>query len=99
MHEEGIVQLENDIKINKGIDIILYPEGYLSSEKALESACSIAKENNIMIITSYRKDNKDRAVIISSLGEKILERAKTLSDENEELYTPLTVNYNEITIG
>jgi len=26
-HEEGIVQLKNEIKANEGIDIILYPEG------------------------------------------------------------------------
>ncbi|WP_185750810.1 hypothetical protein [Clostridium sp. KNHs214] len=39
IHEEGIEQLKNDIENNKGIDIVLYPEGYLSSEEALESAC------------------------------------------------------------
>jgi predicted amidohydrolase len=99
MHEEGIVQLENDIKTNKGIDIVLYPEGYLSNEKALKSACNIAKENNVMIITSHIKDNKNRAVIISNSGEKILERAKTLPDENEELNMPLSVNHNGIIIG
>ena len=86
VHEEGIVQLENNIKVNKGIDIILYPEGYLSSEKVLEDACKIAKENNVMIITSYRKDNKDKGIIISNTGEKILVRAKTLPDEKEVFF-------------
>lgn len=101
VHEEGMMQLENDIKVNVGmdIDIILYPEGYLSSEKVLEEACKIAKENNIMIISAYRKDNKDRAVIISNTGEKILERAKTPSDEKEELNIPLYVHCNGINIG
>jgi predicted amidohydrolase len=99
VHEEGIAQLDNDIKVNEGMDIILYPEGYLSSKKVLEDACKIARENNIMIITSYRKDNKDRAVIISNTGEIILERAKTLPGENEELNVPLCVNYSGIDIG
>jgi hypothetical protein len=99
IHEDGTTQLEKEIKDNKGIDLVLYPEGYLSSNKALESACNIAKTNEVMIITSYRKDNKDRAVIINNQGEIIYERAKTLPDENVELNLPLAVNYNEISIG
>lgn len=99
IHEKGITQLENDIKVNEGMDIILYPEGYLSSEKVLEDACKIAKETNVIIITSYRKDNKDRAVIISNTGERIMERGKTLSDEKEELNIPLFVSSNGINIG
>lgn len=99
MHENGIEQLENEIKINKGIDIVLYPEGYLSNEEALEGACEIAKKHSKAIITSYRRDNKDRAVIINSFGERILERAKTAPDETEELISPLTVDCNGRTIG
>ncbi len=52
-----------------------------------------------MIITSYRMNNKDRAVIINNHGEKILERAKTPPDDNEKLYNPLVVNYNKMNIG
>lgn len=99
IHEEGIIQLQKDIKNSKGINIVLYPEGYLVNENALQSACKTAKDNDVMIITSYRKDNKDRAVVISNTGEIILDRAKTPPDENEELYMPLSVNYNRITIG
>lgn len=99
IHEKGITQLRDEVEANKGIDIVLYPEGYLSNEEELEEACIIAKENKVMIITSYRKDNKDRAVIISSLDEKILERAKTVPDENEELCMPLDVNHNGMRIG
>ena len=99
IHEKGIEQIKNEIKINKGIDFVLYPEGYLSNEKALESACEIAKEYNITIITSYRQENKDRAVIINNSGEKILERAKTPPDGHEELYPPLIVKYNDMVIG
>lgn len=99
IHEKGLVQLENDIKVNKGIDIILYPEGYLSSEKVLKDACKIAKERKVIIITSYRRYNKDRAVIISNTGDKILERPKTLPDIDAELNMPLCINYNGINIG
>ena len=101
VHEEGIVQLKKDIDVGKkkNIDIVLYPEGYLSNEKNLGDACNLAKENNIVIITSYRKNNKDRAAIISNTGEIILERAKTLPDEKEELNVPLYVNFNGVNIG
>lgn len=99
VHENDIVQLENDIRKNKDIDIVLYPEGYLSNENALDKACNLAKDNHIMIITSYRKDNKDRAIIINYDGEIILERAKTPPDENEELYLPLSVRCNGVNIG
>lgn len=99
IHEKGLAQLENDIKVNKEIDIVLYPEGYLSSEKILEDACKIAKDTKISIITSYRKDNKDRAVIISNTGERILERPKTLPDIDVKLNIPLSVSYNGVNIG
>lgn len=99
IHESGVKQLEREIQNNKGIDIILYPEGYLANEKALDDACKIARDYNITIITSYRHENKDRAVIISNKGEKVLERAKTPPVEEEKLYTPLTIEYNEIAIG
>lgn len=99
IHEEGLSQLEKDIKTNTGIDIVLYPEGYILNEKVLETACKIAKENKVMIITSYKKDNKNRVVIISDAGNIILERAKTLPEDSEELVQPLTVDYNGINIG
>ena len=99
IHEKETVQLKHDIKVNKGVDIILYPEGYISNDELLEDTCNIAKENNVMIITSYRKDNRDRAIIISNEGEKILERDKTISDEEKELNMPLCIKYQGINIG
>ena len=99
IHENGIEHMKNEIKINEGIDIVLYPEGYLENEKALECACKIAKDYNITIITAYRHENKDRAVIISNQGEKVLDRAKTPPYEQEKLYPPLTIEYNGMTIG
>lgn len=99
IHEEGIKQLTNEIKANREVDIVLFPEGYLCNEKALKEACELAKVYNIAVITSYRKDNKDRAVIINKTGEIILERAKTLPDDSIELYEPLTVDYQSNTIG
>lgn len=99
MHEKGIKQMEDEIKNNKGIDIVLYPEGYLSNEEVLESACQIAKQYNVTIITAYRQENRDRAVIISNRGDKVLERGKTPPEEHEELYQPLVVDYNNMTVG
>ncbi|WP_346935214.1 hypothetical protein [Clostridium sp.] len=99
LHESGVKRINNEIRENREVDIVLYPEGYLDNEEALKDACSIAKEYNVMIITSYKLNNKDRAVIINNHGEKILERAKTPPDENEELYSPLVVRHNKINIG
>lgn len=99
VHEKEIKQLEEIISTNRNVDLVLYPEGYLYNEESLDRACKLAKRYNTTIITSYRKENKDRAVMISSDGEIILERAKTLPDENETLNRPLTIDYNEMTIG
>ncbi|MDR3595623.1 hypothetical protein [Clostridium sp.] len=99
IHEKGIEQLEGEIKANKEVDIVLYPEGYLANEEVLENACKIAKKYNVTIITAYRQEKKDRAVIISNKGEKVFDRAKTPPAENIKLYPPLTVEYNEMTIG
>ncbi|GKU25049.1 hypothetical protein [Clostridium folliculivorans] len=99
IHEKQIEQIKNHIEANNMIDLVLYPEGYLSNEKSVEEACKLAKDYKVAIVSSYRKDNKDRAIIISGEGNKILERPKTIPDENIELYDPLTVTYNNNTIG
>ena len=99
VHEEGITQLENDVKNNKGINVVLYPEGYLSGDRAVEEACKLAKQNNVMIITSHKKDNKNRAIIIGENGNIIYERAKTLPDEAVKLVHPLYVQRNKVTMG
>lgn len=99
VHEQGISQLERDIRDNKNIDMVLYPEGYLSDTSNLRDACKLAKENSVAIITSYRKDKKDVGVIIGSNGERIYERQKTSPEEAEKLNMPLSVNYHGITIG
>jgi len=99
LHENGLKQISNEIINNREVDIVLYPEGYLANEELLKDICNIAKEYRVMIITSYRMNNKDRAVIINNHEEKILERAKTPPDDNEKLYNPLVVNYNKMNIG
>lgn len=99
LHENGLKQISNEIINNREVDIVLYPEGYLANEELLKDVCNIAKEYRVMIITSYRMNNKDRAVIINNHGEKILEKAKTPPDDNEKLYNPLVVNYNKMNIG
>jgi hypothetical protein len=99
LHEEKTEQLEYEIRTNKEIDAVIFPEGYLSNELALKKACEIAKKYSVTIITSYRRDNKDRAVIISNLGDLVLERAKTPPEEDIEIYEPSSVNINGSVIG
>lgn len=99
LHEDKIEQLENEIKSNKDIDFVLFPEGYLANEKALVSAREIAKKYKVAIATSYKRDNKNRALIINNLGEIVLERAKTLPDENIKLYGPTSINIDGCEIG
>ncbi|MEG1256730.1 hypothetical protein [Clostridium sp.] len=76
IHENTIEQLEKEIKNNLSVDVIIYPEGYLADEGALLAACEIAKKYSKIIITGYRSNNKDRALIINNVGEKVLDRAK-----------------------
>lgn len=97
IHEITTEQLQKEIKNNPNIDIVMYPEGYLSDEMALVAACKIAKKYSKTIITGYRSNNKDRALIINSLGEKILDRAKTPEDEG--LYSPSVVDNDGLRIG
>ncbi len=99
IHEKSITQLEAEIKANSGIDMVLYPEGYLSDETVLQNACQLALKYKVGIITSYRSAGKDRAVIINRYGNKILERAKTLSHDDEKLCSPLVVDYDDKVIG
>lgn len=99
VHEEGMTQLKSAIYDNKDIDMILFPEGYLPDESLVPDACTVARENHITIATSYRKDNKDRAVVISNSGELLLERAKTPSEEAIELYDPLIFSCNGKRVG
>lgn len=71
--EESITQLEQTLKNNADVDVVIYPEGYLNDN--VEAACKLAKAYNVHLITGYKKP-KDRAIIINSAGEIILDRAK-----------------------
>jgi hypothetical protein len=96
-NEKKVEQLENEIRTYPAADIILYPEGYLVDDGALETACSIAKKYSKIIITGYKRNGKNRAVIINEFGEKALDRAKTPVDE--ELYRPLVVDIKGQKVG
>lgn len=97
VHEKTIEQLEKEIKNNLSVDVVIYPEGYLADEEALLTAYEIAKRYSKTIITGYRSNNKDRALIINSLGKKVLDRAKT--PENEALYSPSVIYNDGLRIG
>lgn len=97
LQENKVEQLENEIRKYPMADIILYPEGYLANDEALECACTIAGKYGKTIITGYKRENKNRAVIINQMGKKVLDRAKTPVDE--ELYNPLVIENNGLKIG
>lgn len=99
IHEENLKQLESELLQNKEIDLVLFPEGYLQNPESVDKACKLAREYKVAIVTSYRKDNKDSAVVINNLGEIVLERAKTPAQEEEKLYEPTITRINEKTIG
>lgn len=99
IHEKNLQQLKSVLENNAQIDAVLFPEGYLQNLKSVDEACGLAKIYKVAIITSYRRDDKDRALIINSLGEIILERAKTPPAEEVKIYSPTTAKINEETIG
>lgn len=95
--ENNIVQLSNVMKNNPTIDIILFPEGYLANEDSLEEACKVSNKYNTAIITGFKKNEKNYAVIINRFGNIILKRPKT--PISEDLYKPSVVEYNGLNIG
>jgi hypothetical protein len=99
IHEENLDQLKKELMNNGEIDVVLFPEGYLTNMKAVYAARELAKLYKVTIITSYRKDNKDRAIIINNCGQIVLERAKTPAAEEEKLYEPTVVKVGENAIG
>jgi len=94
-HDNALSQLK--IEINSDVDLILYPEGYLSMQK-VEKTCKLAKDHKKIIVTGYKDAlNKDKALIINKDGKRILDRDKT--PINKELYDPLIVNIEGKTLG
>lgn len=87
--ESTLESLKKVISIRPNVDIILFPEGYFSSDK-IESVSRLAKDLNVYIVCGYKdQESKDRAIIINPFGKVILERAKT--PEGESLYVPSKV--------
>lgn len=82
-HEKGLTQLKNVLSKTSDVNIVLFPEGYLFSKDLINDLKKISREYNVMIITSYKDDNKkDRIIIIDKNGEVLLERAKTPVNSN-----------------
>ncbi|KGE18048.1 hypothetical protein [Paenibacillus wynnii] len=97
-HEAGLEHLIEELKQYESYDAVLYPEGYVLGDSGVLSLCKLAKQYKKLIITGYRdRNNKDRALIINSCGDIILERAK--SPMNESLYSPSVTMVDNITIG
>ncbi|MDQ0192495.1 hypothetical protein [Paenibacillus wynnii] len=97
-HEAGLEQLREELMKHEDCDALLYPEGYVLGDSGVLNLCKLAKQYKKLIITSYRdRNNKDRALIINSCGDIILERAK--SPMNESLYSPSAAVVDNVTIG
>lgn len=75
--EKGIVQLENELRNNPAVDVVIFPEGYLNEN--VEEACWLAKKYNTILIGGHRRLQerpKDRAIIINRTGDIVLDRIK-----------------------
>jgi len=98
-HEADLGQLKEELKTySDHIDAVLYPEGYVLGDNGVTMLCELARQYRKLIITGYRdSNNKDRALIIDSSGDVILERAK--SPMNERLYSPSAVTVGKMSIG
>jgi len=98
IHETGTVQLEKQLRQNPGVDVVLFPEGYLANEGLIQRASALAQRHAVSIITGYRdRSSKDRALIVSQSGEVMLDRAKTPMDG--KLLGPSVVEYKGTKIG
>ncbi|MFZ3578771.1 hypothetical protein [Virgibacillus sp. DJP39] len=95
--EDEIKQLENEIKNNSEVDLILFPEGYFKQNK-LEEVCRLAEKYHTYIVAGYKdENNKDKAYIANRTGKLILERAKTPEEVN--LCNPSKTEDNGLRLG
>ncbi|QNR21074.1 hypothetical protein HNY42_09055 [Exiguobacterium sp. Helios] len=86
--ETQLEQLRREIAAHPEIDMLLYPEGYCR-ETDVATLRQLAKQYATIIVTGYRDaDRLDRALIINTAGDILLDRAKT--PEAGPLYTPST---------
>ncbi|GIO41703.1 hypothetical protein [Paenibacillus apis] len=66
-------QLEEVLRGEPEVDLVLFPEGYLNED--LKLASTLMRSCGTMLVSGYRKP-KDRLVIIGRNGEVVLDRAK-----------------------
>lgn len=75
--EESILQLENELKSNANVDMVIFPEGYLNEN--IEQACQLAKDMSTILVGGYRRMSdhpKDYAVLIGADGHVCIDRQK-----------------------
>lgn len=98
-HEYGVQQLKEMAMLYEKADFLLFPEGYLSDECLLHEAQIIAEKYKVHIVTSYRKNKKDIAVIIGRNGEILYHRFKTPATNEVCLKGPLQAEIDDFSIG
>lgn len=75
--EKTILQLENELRNNPSVDVVVFPEGYLNEN--IHQARDLAKKTDTVLIGGHRRLQdrpKDRAIIINRNGDVILDRVK-----------------------
>lgn len=75
-------QLEEVLHRNPGLDMVLFPEGYLNEDLALAS--QLMRTHRTMLISGHRNP-KDRLVVIGRSGEVQLDRVKYEQNGSVEL--------------
>lgn len=98
-HENGIEQMSEMLEKSRDVQLILFPEGYLSNEGILRDASKLAKKHNVVIATSFldSHDKRNRATLIDNTGEVLFIRDKT--PENACLLSPSLIKTGIGTVG
>ncbi|ATD31583.1 carbon-nitrogen hydrolase family protein [Macrococcoides bohemicum] len=97
--EQEISQLKDAVIHHPEVDVFLFPEGYISNIDKLLDVQKLAHDSNKIIISSYRENNKDVAVVIDKGGNIIYSRDKTGSLPNEKLVQPLHFELGDYNAG
>ncbi|TCI54116.1 hypothetical protein EVJ24_07405 [Exiguobacterium sp. SH1S21] len=95
--EQHLEQFIHDIEMNPSVDLILYPEGYCKLTH-LDTVSELANRFKTAVVMGYRDaQQKDRALIMNTRGDIMLDRAKT--PETMALFTPFTVQDDDLRYG
>ena len=96
VHENNTEQFEKHVRNHPAVDMVVYPEGYLTDEKAVIRACAICRASGKALVAGYRRNGQNRALIVNRQGERVLDREKARGGEWKG---PFTVDIDGSRIG